>query len=84
MAVLNIRNLEDTVHARLRVRAALAGRSMEAEARMILTEAVSKPPRATPPEALQAWVDELFGEDRPSSAVDELLAERRHEAAREL
>ena len=33
MAVLNIRNLPDEVHAKLRVRAAKAGRSMEAEAR---------------------------------------------------
>ncbi len=37
MAVLNIRNLPEDVHARLRVRAAEAGRSMEAEAREILT-----------------------------------------------
>ena len=37
MAVLNIRNLPDDVHARLRLRAAKAGHSMEAEAREILT-----------------------------------------------
>ena len=36
MAILNIRNLPDEVHANLRVRAAKAGRSMEAEARTIL------------------------------------------------
>ena len=39
MAILNIRRLSDDVHARLRVRAALAGRSMEAEAREILARA---------------------------------------------
>ena len=37
MPVLNIRNLPAEVHARLGVRAARAGRSMEAEARAILT-----------------------------------------------
>jgi len=36
VAVLNIRNLPAEVHARLRVRAARGGRSMEAEARAIL------------------------------------------------
>ena len=35
MPVLNIRNLATEVHARLRMRAALANRSMEAEARAI-------------------------------------------------
>ena len=39
MAILNIRRLSDGVHARLRVRAARAGRSMEAEAREILARA---------------------------------------------
>ena len=40
MAALNIRNLDETVKRRLQVRAARHGRSMEAEARAILTEAV--------------------------------------------
>ena len=39
MAILNIRRLSDDVHARLRIRAARAGRSMEAEAREILARA---------------------------------------------
>lgn len=39
MAILNIRKLPDDVHARLRLRAAQNGRSMEAEARDILTVA---------------------------------------------
>jgi plasmid stability protein len=47
MATLNIRNLPDEVHGRLRVRAAEHGRSMEAEARSILTEACV--PEANPP-----------------------------------
>ena len=39
MAILNIRKLPDDVHARLRLRAAHNGRSMEAEAREILAQA---------------------------------------------
>jgi plasmid stability protein len=40
MAALSIRNLDETVKQRLLLRAARHGRSMEAEARAILTEAV--------------------------------------------
>lgn len=43
MAAISIRDLEDRVRDRLRIRAAANGRSMEAEARAILTEAVSEP-----------------------------------------
>jgi antitoxin FitA len=43
MAALNIRNLDETVKRRLQVRAAQHGRSMEAEVRAILTEAVREP-----------------------------------------
>jgi plasmid stability protein len=38
MATLTIRGLDPEIHARLRVEAARHGRSMEAEARAILTE----------------------------------------------
>jgi antitoxin FitA len=40
MATLTIRGLTDTTKARLRVRAALHGRSMEAEVRAILQDAL--------------------------------------------
>jgi antitoxin FitA len=42
-AALSIRDLDETVKRRLQLRAARHGRSMEAEARAILTEAVSEP-----------------------------------------
>ncbi|MBO0837718.1 MAG: plasmid stabilization protein [Actinobacteria bacterium] len=42
MAALSIRKLDETVKQRLLLRAARHGRSMEAEARAILTEAVSE------------------------------------------
>ena len=43
MAVMTIRNLDDEVREKLRIRAAHNGRSMEAEVRAILTEAVTSP-----------------------------------------
>lgn len=43
MSAVSIRKLDDRVKERLRVRAARHGRSMEAEMRAILTEAVSGP-----------------------------------------
>lgn len=44
VATLTIRGLDDQIHARLRVRAAEHGRSMEAEVRVILREHLSVPP----------------------------------------
>lgn len=42
MASITIRNLDDGVKTKLRVRAATNGRSMEEEARIILREAVER------------------------------------------
>jgi plasmid stability protein len=41
MAVMTIRNIDDALKARLRIRAAMHGRSMEDEARDILRSALS-------------------------------------------
>jgi len=41
MGSLNVRNLSDEIHRALRIQAARHGRSMEAEVRAILDEAVS-------------------------------------------
>lgn len=43
MAAISVRDLDDDVRERLRRRAAANGRSMESEARAILTEAVRSP-----------------------------------------
>lgn len=43
MPTLTIRDLDEETHARLRVRAAQHGRSMEAEARAILAERLASP-----------------------------------------
>jgi hypothetical protein len=83
MPLLNIRNLPPDVHRRLRIRAATAGRSMEAEARAILSAAVMSEEPSAPGPDLQGWVAELYGGAVPSGVVDDLVAERRREAARE-
>jgi plasmid stability protein len=75
VAALNIRNLDETVKRRLQVRAARHGRSMEAEARAILTEAVSEPTDAA---GLFTEILDRFG---ALGGVDLELPER-HEPAR--
>jgi plasmid stability protein len=83
MAILNIRNLPEEVHRRLRVRAAKAGRSMEAEARAILTETCSTEEIRQSASALQHWVDGLYGTRKPRKVAERLIAERRKESAKE-
>lgn len=82
MAVLNIRNLPDDVRDRLRVRAAEAGRSMEAEARAVLTEACSRESSVRSAKTLPDWVSRLYGKRKPRRVVDALIAERRKEPQR--
>jgi plasmid stability protein len=85
MATLNIRRLPEDVHAKLRMRAAKAGRSMEAEARMILAEAVQRPePKPVDLAALRDFMVRLYGGKLPTGVVDDLIVERRREAKREL
>ena len=83
MATLTIRNLPEEVRERLRLRAARAGRSMEAEARAILTEASLEEERREAAAALQEWVARLYGGRPPRNASEALIAERRREASRE-
>lgn len=59
MAALSIRDLDDEVRERLRMRAAAHGRSMEAEIRDILTNAVSTPYETR---GLAATLLDRFGE----------------------
>ena len=58
MASITIRNLDDDVKTRLRVRAAEHHRSMEEEARIILRDAVTD--RRTRPRNLAAFTRECF------------------------
>ena len=64
MASITIRNLDDDVKTRLRVRAASSGRSMEEEARIILRKAVG---REAEPENLASFIRECF---RPFGGVE--------------
>lgn len=59
MAAVSVRDLDETVRERLRVRAARHGRSMEAEIRAILTDAVSPP---TDPRGLAQTLLSRFGD----------------------
>lgn len=84
MAVLNIRNLPEDVHQRLRERAERHHRSMEAEARTILTDVLlteKKPSLSL--EQVREMIDAHYGDQKPTNVVDEFIAERRREAERE-
>ena len=59
MAAVSIRGLDDEVRERLRVRAARHGRSMEAEMRAILVDAVTEPKTS---EGLFTVLLDRFGE----------------------
>jgi plasmid stability protein len=82
MAVLNIRNLPATVHRKLRIRAAEHGRSMESEARAILTEVCGGEEDWTVRD-LPDLIAGLYGGNPPAHGVDDLIAERREEAKKE-
>ena len=76
MAVMTIRNIDDAIKKRLRVRAAVNGRSMEDEAREILRSALAAvDPR---PRNLGQAIHERFG---PLGGVD--LPDLPREAIRE-
>jgi plasmid stability protein len=64
MASITIRNLEDAVKQRLRVRAAEHGHSMEEEARNILRQVMAE---ATPPRDLAATIRARVA---PSARID--------------
>lgn len=69
MAAISVRDLDDGVRERLRVRAASNGQSMEAEIRDILTAAVSEPePAADLFSTLLDRFGELGGADLPIPA----------------
>ena len=71
MASITIRNLDDDVKVRLRVRAAGNGRSMEEEARLIMREAVSR--ESVPEKGLGTAIHELF---KPLGGVELKLPPR--------
>lgn len=70
MASITIRNLDDDVKTRLRVQAAEHHRSMEAEVRLILREAVDRKPSSR---SLTEITRSIFG---PNNGVDLALPPR--------
>lgn len=83
MAVLNIRNLPDSIHKKLRIRAARHGRSMEAEARAILTEVCSGGEEEWTVRDLPGLIAGLYNGPPPEHPSEDLIAERRREAREE-
>ena len=77
MASITIRNLDDEVKTRLRVRAADNGRSMEEEVRLILREVVGQ--EDVPAKGLGTTIHELF---KPFGGIELELPHR--EPMREL
>jgi len=65
MANITIRNLEETTKRKLKIRAAMNGRSMEQEAREILKSALAHPARKQ--SNLAQRIREIFG---PLGGVD--------------
>lgn len=73
MASITIRNLDEDLKKRLRVRAAEHGRSMEEEVRDILRQAIGKSPkRYDLAAAIRARVLPLGGEDVPTARREPL------------
>jgi phosphopantothenoylcysteine decarboxylase/phosphopantothenate--cysteine ligase len=77
---LTIRNLDEAVKQRLRVRAAQHGRSMEAEARDILSRDVMKTASdASAPVLATGKFDHLVGIWKGGMSTDDLMKELRGE-----
>ena len=83
MTQITVRGLPDEVKTRLRVQAAQAGRSLEAEVRIILAKAVDRGGGRHALAGLQEWFQQNYKAKRHGSLTDDLIAERRREAKRE-
>ncbi|MET0505298.1 MAG: plasmid stabilization protein [Luteibacter sp.] len=65
MATMTIRNVDEELKSRLRIRAAVHGRSMEDEAREILRASLS-----TEPVRQESWVDSVRARVEAVGGVD--------------
>jgi plasmid stability protein len=76
MGSITIRNLDDSLKSRLRVQAAVHGRSMEDDARDILRTALSHEPRRRPnlAAAIRARFGPLGGVELPAMPRDAMRA----------
>ena len=85
MATLTIRDLPDDDRDALRVRAAEHGRSMEAEVRVLIHDALRAPKKLSVEARIKKAQDRIRaanGGVMPAGLVDAFLAERREAAAR--
>jgi antitoxin FitA len=76
-STLTIRNLDETVKQKLRLRGARHKRSMEAEARQILTRAVNEPDPLPPPRTPEEMLGRLAsvrGAWKDRGTTDDLMA----------
>mgnify|MGYP000355235436 CR=1 FL=1 len=83
MKTLSIRSIPDDVHAKLRVRAARNGRSMEAEARALLEKSVAGGDADKWVGEIQTLAKQMSAKRKPRNMVDGLLEERRREVHEE-
>jgi plasmid stability protein len=75
---LVIHDLPAKLLEKLDKKAKASGRTVEAEAAVIITASLAQSEdEADPAEAFLKMVDGLYGENRPQNVVDEFLAERR-------
>ena len=77
MANLTIRNLDDAVVEKLKARAKLNNRSLEAELRHLATEAVDKPERPRDLRALADRIAAMTPKDVPQTDSTEIIREWR-------
>lgn len=85
-STLTIRDLDEAVKQKLRIRAAMHQRSMEAEAREILARAVSEEPSPqgaaaeTPEERMRRAIDSVRGTWKGRMSTDESMELTRGDA----
>jgi len=83
MAVLTVRNLPESVHHALRLRAAQHGRSMEAEVRSILEATVAPPAQVKLGAMLRALGREAALTDGDVAALEDAMTTVRERASHE-
>ncbi len=75
---LVIHDLPAKLLEKLDKKAKASGRTVEAEAAVIITASLAlNEEQADPAEAFLKMVDGMYGQNRPKNVVDEFLAERR-------
>ena len=81
MADMVLRNLDDELKQRLRERAAKHGRSMSAELRAIVAEALARPEPTDPVEEFKRLAAKVRGMSagRPQTPSEDLLRQSRDE-----